>query len=793
MLDPRDARRGTNARLALALTLSALVAALAVLRGGPPPLVPADAPPDVGSGARALEVLGRLAGDGAPRPVASAANAAARERLVQELTRLGLEVEVQATFAVRDDGGAVCGAVQNVVARRRGRAIVSPMGVRHSLLCMAHYDSVGAGPGVSDDLAGVAAWLEVARALRASDDPLRRDLIFLFSDAEEHGLLGAEAFAAQHRWFGEVGAVINLEARGTSGASRMFETGADNDWIAAAFARGASRPSTTSLSTEIYRRMPNDTDYSVFRRRGIPGLNFAWIGGVSRYHTPLDDLVHLDARSLQHHVTNALDAVRALDAAPWRPPGQGRGDAVFADVLGWRVALIGEDLARALALGALLLALIGVVRVSRVGVASGGRVIAGAFGVVALAALVTLFVHTTGILLEAAAGVARPWRAHPLPAVLGLLGGGLAASVLLAPLAARAATVAGVGLGTAVVLGASALLLALFVPGASVLVLVPALAAGIGVACTRYVGDGAHNVGRIALTASVLSLFVLAPLGAALVDAYGLAPPFVHGPSLGAALGSVIGLWALTLAPVLAAVGGPMRFATAALGLVAVGFAAAMAAFLPATSVEAPGHLSLVYASDHGTRVAEWHLVSSGDPVPAELLARGTFGPPRVRPSWSLRNVGAAPAPEGLLAFPELRDVTVTETPDGRVVSGRLFSLAGGHQFDVQTIGVQALEVEGTSVPHRVRLLGVPEDGIRLRALLVAPEDSDVVPALEIVERVFRALPESQHLAAARPAQIVPSGHGDGAQLMRRIGLDPARPLVTEPKREPAPTAEGAR
>ena len=49
-------------------------------------------------------------------------------------------------------------ATSSAAPRRRQRLR------RDAILCMAHYDSVFAGPGIGDDLAGVAAWL-AARAL----------------------------------------------------------------------------------------------------------------------------------------------------------------------------------------------------------------------------------------------------------------------------------------------------------------------------------------------------------------------------------------------------------------------------------------------------------------------------------------------------------------------------------------------------------------------------------------------------------------------------------------------------
>ena len=89
---------------------------------------------------------------------------------------------------------------------------------------------------------------------------------------------------------------------------------------------------TSSLFAEVYRRLPNDTDLSVFRPRGLPGLDFAFVGDAGRYHTPLDDLAHLDRGSLQHHGENALAAVRALSDADLASPPPGRG--AFFDLLG---------------------------------------------------------------------------------------------------------------------------------------------------------------------------------------------------------------------------------------------------------------------------------------------------------------------------------------------------------------------------------------------------------------------------------------------------------------------------
>ena len=203
--------------------------------------------------------------------------------------------------------------------------VIAPVlpGTGKAIIMLAHYDSVPAGPGASDDGAGVGAMLEIARALKAGPAP-RHPVIFLLDEGEEAGLLGAVAFVEQSPWAHEVGAAVNLEARGTSGPSLMFETGSHSLWLMPLFARAVPRPLANSLYYAVYRRLPNDTDFSVFRKHGFDGFNFAFIGGVTRYHTPLDNLRHLDPRSLESQGEHALGLVRALANAELGAPAPGR-------------------------------------------------------------------------------------------------------------------------------------------------------------------------------------------------------------------------------------------------------------------------------------------------------------------------------------------------------------------------------------------------------------------------------------------------------------------------------------
>ena len=145
-----------------------------------------------------------------------------------------------------------------------------------AVILAGHYDSVSSGPGASDDGHSVAMELETLRALR-SGPPLRNDIVFLFTDSEEGGLLGAKAFVEHHPLAKQAGLVMNFEARGTSGPAMMFETSEGNGRIVREFAAAAPDPITSSLSYEAYKLLPNDTDLTIFKQAGLPGLGFAYV------------------------------------------------------------------------------------------------------------------------------------------------------------------------------------------------------------------------------------------------------------------------------------------------------------------------------------------------------------------------------------------------------------------------------------------------------------------------------------------------------------------------------------
>ncbi len=274
-----------------------------------------DAPADQFSATRATKILKTLVGDSIPHPAGSPQNAIVRQRIVSLLESYGYEVEIQTgTGQVwarakhrSPDRDQI--ELHNIIARLKGTRS-GP-----AIMLTAHYDSVPSGPGASDDGVGTAAVLEIARMLAAEPAP-ERDIVFLITDGEEFGLLGADLFVAENPLAKEIGLAINLEARGTTGPSLMFETSPLSRRLIPVFAASAQKPLASSLFFEIYKRLPNDTDFTIFNRAGMLGYNFAFIGDVKNYHTTEDNYESVDPGSLQHHGENALDLIRELLASP---------------------------------------------------------------------------------------------------------------------------------------------------------------------------------------------------------------------------------------------------------------------------------------------------------------------------------------------------------------------------------------------------------------------------------------------------------------------------------------------
>ncbi|HEV7659545.1 MAG TPA: M20/M25/M40 family metallo-hydrolase [Allosphingosinicella sp.] len=594
--------------LALALALLAAMALKGVL------LTPPSPPDQPGATAfdanRAIARLERILGDQRPHPVDSIAGDAVRERVIAEMRAVGLNPRVTDDFACNERRGRAvgCARVRNLVAT------IGPAEGNH-LLLVSHYDSTPAGPGASDDGIGIASMLEVASLLRGRR--LARPVTFLFNEGEESGLLGARAFLERDPLAGRVDTAINLESRGVTGPAIMFETSRPNG-AAVALYRIAGRPVANSLSTDLYRLIPNSTDVAVFEARPWTILNFAVIGNETRYHSAGDDLAALDRRSLQHMGDQLLDVAGRV-AASEAPPAAA-GESLYTDLAG-RVLIVLPLLFGLVLLGLLILFFL--VEGWRRG-ALARPLLAIAVAVAGSGALAFAFHFLLGLVRAG-----DYWRAFPIVATTAVYASALAACVvallLVAGTAERTRLRAAFWLFFTLLGGA----ICFVAPGAAIFFLAPPLAAALGMVGKRW-WPWAERAG--AILAAILLFLTFGPALALFEELMSSGPLWSFAP-----LGAAIMLPALIeLRPLLSS----LRTLFVVAGAIDLAIAAWLAAaFTPAYSADRQQLFTIEYVWDESARSARFAVNNDGAPVPYEGDWQRTEFPYTARRRW------AAPAP----------------------------------------------------------------------------------------------------------------------------------------------------
>ncbi len=735
-------------RLPAALLALLAVAAFSAWRSSPPYPRGADAPATEFSAQRAAEVLERLLGDGAPRTPGSVAHAAFRERLLDEIRRLGLEPETDEGLACAPHGS--CARLVNVLAELPG-TVEGP-----AVLLTAHTDSVGAGPGASDDASGVAVLLEAARALLEA--PRRNPVLLLFDDGEEDGLLGAELFVRSSR-ARAIGALVNLEARGTSGPSLLFETSAENAWLVRRAVSRLPRPVTSSLFAFVYDRLPNDTDLSVYKREGLAGLNLAFLGSAARYHTREDSLANLSRASLQHQGENALALARGLAETDLREPPTGR--AVFFSVAGAFVVAWPREAASAVALLALLLVRLACLR-------RGGRLLPRVGAVVPF--LAPLAAALSGLLawqLLRALGafpvtfVPRPWTCLAAAVAASLL----AALPVLSAESRRAGTAVASWERAWTSTALLGLVFALAWPETSYLLVAPALVAGAV---------------RLALPESVSPWLGFAASGLVLLPLVLLLPAAL-GPVALPVVAAAFGIVLATL-PVDGTPGAWRRPTGAFAALFVVASVAALVLSKP--TPDEPEHGTMLAVEEQGTPEARLaYSPASGRLHPSVAAAARFEKAPGLFP-WARKAAPfAAPLPSTALPFPEIAVLDSTPLPDGRrLLRIRLTSPRGAPRLGLvfsDATGVEEIRVEGRPLPPPY-LRSRPATGRPLRLFLrAAPPEGFVVeltlPAAPreafVLDETPGLPPSAAAVGRSRPATVAPANGGDATILDRRLSL----------------------
>jgi Peptidase family M28 len=361
-----------------------------------------------------------LARDIGSRPLGSEANTRARGYLVSALRNAGFpDVQIKSAEARRPDAGLTA-RVHNIVALKPGRR-------PEAIAIVSHYDSLAGAPGATDDALGAAVAVEAGRAL-AGRGTSQHGLMVLITDGEEAGLLGAAAAAVDRDIGYRIVTYLNVDSIGSTGPSLLFESGPGNGWLVQAWARAAPRPRGASFAADIYRRLPNDTDFSILKRTGAPGLNFAPVGDSFGYHTSRDTADRLSDATIRQTGENIVAIVEALDRMDLAR--RTMDQQVYFDI-GRRIAVTyGPLVSLILTILALVAGLLGWFRVAleSVRLAGPGRLAFAALwanlGLVACFAAMTL--ATTA--LRASREAYHPWYAHPgrLYLLLAATGGGCA-------------------------------------------------------------------------------------------------------------------------------------------------------------------------------------------------------------------------------------------------------------------------------------------------------------------------------------------------------------------------------
>ena len=636
--------------IAFFVVLAGAFALFYVSTATPPPLSAAAQATEFSAG-RAMADIAAMAP--APHPVGSAAGARVRDYLIARMTALGLSPRVHREESDREEtiGGEVyvAGAdVENVIGLLPGRDRTLP-----ALVLMAHRDSVPGSPGAADDIAGVASVLEIVRAIEAKGPP-RRDIVVAITDGEESGLLGANAFFAANPLASHAGFVLNLEARGGGGRATMFETGADNGAAIDLFARTAARPDSNSLLQLVYKLLPNDTDFTIAKAKGLPGFNYAFIGRQFDYHSPSSTVAALDQGSVQHMGDEVLGTTRALASAPALPARA--PDKAYADLFGLTVIAYPTAVGwGVLAVGAGLI-LIGAWRARRAGALRGIDVAKGVAATVLAPSLAAVALVATRHLTGAGFGFMAQ---RSLLARFSLFEAAMAASAVGALLLSAGLVTGGrtrcAGVWCGLLLAALALGLALqaIAPTIAFLIAWPLMAAGLASALTSAGARGGPGwiPGAVAIVAITAWLGVFLHL-------------LMQGLDVPEAAAAIVWLAALSLWP-LAWPGGDTAGRRLVPGFVMLLVGLGIALFLRLTSPWTPRHPDAaepiyVVAAQNGQA---WRAdqLTPGAWSHAWLTAQGARPSPLGLPGLA-RPVTAVPAAAVPAPAPT---ITVTRSPDG--------------------------------------------------------------------------------------------------------------------------------
>ncbi len=673
----------TTARAVLAPLAVVGLVLLGSLLDRPSAPMGADATTTEFSAGRAAEHV--AATSRAPHPTGSSENARVRDYLVRTLVGLGLEVDQRPARVVNDLGATPYGGqfrssaiVTNVVATLRA-TVTEPL--PGAVLVAAHHDSVPRGRGVHDNGMSVAAVLEAVRVVAAEER--HRDLVVLFSDGEEFGLLGARAFVDDPA-SEDVATVLNADSRGGGGPSIMYESGPRSAKLVHAWAKAVPEPRTSSLFDALYAVMPNSTDFTELTASGQPGLNFANIGDFTDYHSPTETIEDLDQATLQHHGENILGGLR-VSLGP--QTNLAEEPSAFFTLPGGVFVSYSAEVSLGLATLTVLAAVFAMVRVvSRYRITGRDILIAVAWVVLSLVTLGGIGFTIPAVFLKGDGHIALWGTPDPAwPAWATVWWAAAAIAVAGPQLLRRVRPLAVVVVTTSIMTGIT-LFLVVLAPGAAYLSMMWAvgLIATLGRALTP------STTVRFALaTLAVLILgFSVGPVVLLAQDAFGVAGAAMISPLVGLLLSATTALVRLPDLPckvILPTTVVPVIAAAAAVTL----------------WIRGPQPADLLYVSNTDSKRATWAAVNDDSPAAQRLNLLPDQRLPQIFPGWT-RTFATADAGAATLDAPTARILDVRTEGAHQVVNVELRSVRAARDLVLlsRRSPVHQVSVDGVPAAH---------------------------------------------------------------------------------------------
>lgn len=729
-VEPR--RRRVPPALVAAIVSAVVVAAatIAALLPLASPAAPSGAASDGFAVQRAMTDLAAIATR--PHPLGSSAQLSVEQFLVGELRGMGLDPQVQAeqvTLAPDPPHSVWTAPVRNIIARLPGTGSDRAAAV----MIAAHYDSVPSGPGAGDNGAGVVAVLETMRMLAAGPPP-RHDVVAVFTDGEEHEMLGSAAITNEP-WLRDVRVVLNTEGIGNAGRVTPALTSDRNGWVLRQYldARGDAVV-YTALDAPL-NALDQGADLGRYQDVVPAGVEFSIIGGLPAYHAGTDTAAALNRGTLAEYGTVMLDLTRRLANADLRHVNA--TDLVAFTLTRHLTVAYSSAWSLPLALLTLIAVALAVgvawrrraVRLGRVGTGWLGLGLAGLAGLVFGTGAWMLAKLVDPRLSDAVNGGSY----HRLAVMLAVVAAAVAGMLLVSwPLRRRhsgAELVAGGLIGVALL----AVLLAVTLPTAAYVATWPTLAGAAAFTYLTWCPRSVVTQIAVATAAVVPAILLVAPLAATyfvLAARFELTMGIVAAPLplLWLLAGFAVALPLLTLTVRRMTWRPAAVAASAALALVAAG------AVIDTTDSH-PRPDALVYYLNAATGTARWVAVPGVDGYTRQVAATGWESTRfeadpfhRVGDMFGARTA-TAPIVAGLTA-PTARVIGDTTAVAVRVVAIAVQAPPGTYALttDVRASGgVRAVTVNGTPVteatkgrPSRVRVVAFAPAGPVLITATVA-------------------------------------------------------------------------